>query len=190
MGHRGGVQGSLSGNEGSEHEGSRRMKTELLVQMDGLLGNSSNIFVLAASNLPWDLDPAFLRRLEKRINIGLPTKDGRKEMIRSHLSEFAPVFKSDVFYDNCADQTSGFSGSDIRVLCKEVAMKPLRRMLEEIECTSATSIGAPEQNLSLLVKRNPVTEQDFKDALRTTNHTTDKELCSRHSLWNASHGSN
>ena len=50
-----------------EHEGSRRMKTELLIQLDGLTKNKQRVFLLAASNLPWDLDFALLRRLEKRV---------------------------------------------------------------------------------------------------------------------------
>jgi katanin p60 ATPase-containing subunit A1 len=54
-------------SDGGEHEGSRRMKTELLIQMDGLSKTNEHVFLLAASNLPWDLDMAMLRRLEKRV---------------------------------------------------------------------------------------------------------------------------
>jgi katanin p60 ATPase-containing subunit A1 len=63
MSHRGGG----GGDAGGEHEGSRRMKTELLIQMDGLSKSDDHVFLLAASNLPWDLDLAMLRRLEKRV---------------------------------------------------------------------------------------------------------------------------
>lgn len=60
--------GSRDEEGGSEHEASRRLKTELMIQIDGLHTKSSNqIFILMASNLPWSLDAAMLRRLEKRI---------------------------------------------------------------------------------------------------------------------------
>lgn len=54
-------------NDNNEHEASRRMKTELLIQLDGLVKGSGRIFLLAASNIPWQLDVALLRRLEKRV---------------------------------------------------------------------------------------------------------------------------
>lgn len=185
MSHRGGMNGgSASGNE--EHESSRRIKTELLVQMDGLLANNTDVFVLAASNLPWDLDTAFLRRMEKRVMIPMPTKEGRKEMIKSHLSDFSPsLFKKDELLNRCAEQTEGYSGSDIKNLCKEMSMRPLRRMLTQLEQTPTTW---SEQNLSLLVKRNPITEQDFVQSLSTINQSTDAELCARHTKWSESHG--
>lgn len=71
-----------------EHEGSRRMKTELLTQMDGLLKRRGGeiVFVLAATNVPWDLDTAMLRRLEKRILVTLPTAHARATMFRQLLS--------------------------------------------------------------------------------------------------------
>eukprot|EP00392_Amoebophrya_sp_AT5.2_P011963 g12053.t1 len=72
---------------GDEHEGSRRLKTEILIQMDGLTAereNAPQVFLLAASNLPWDLDPAMLRRLEKRILVPLPCRDGRRALLETY----------------------------------------------------------------------------------------------------------
>ncbi|XP_018647126.1 katanin-related [Schistosoma mansoni] len=92
MSQRGSISGygsSGGGNSnisvGNEHEGSRRMKTELLMQMDGLAKSDDLVFLLAASNLPWELDHAMLRRLEKRILVDLPNKEARIHMFESFL---------------------------------------------------------------------------------------------------------
>uniref|UniRef100_A0A669BVJ3 Katanin p60 ATPase-containing subunit A-like 2 n=1 Tax=Oreochromis niloticus TaxID=8128 RepID=A0A669BVJ3_ORENI len=79
------VMGQRGSSMGGEHEGSRRMKTELLVQMDGLARSDDLVFVLAASNLPWELDHAMLRRLEKRILVSLPSSPARQAMISHWL---------------------------------------------------------------------------------------------------------
>jgi len=116
---------------GGEHEGSRRMKTELLIQMDGMLRDTKDqVFLLAASNLPWDLDSAMLRRLEKRVLVDLPNAEAREAMIRSNLPD---GFAKELEYAKLASLTEEWSGSDIRLLCKEAAMHPLRRLMREIE---------------------------------------------------------
>lgn len=78
---------SIMGSRGQgEHEASRRMKTELLIQLDGLIkSNGERVFLLAASNLPWDLDMALLRRLEKRILVTLPNAEARQGMIKRNF---------------------------------------------------------------------------------------------------------
>ncbi|CAK7356628.1 unnamed protein product [Dovyalis caffra] len=75
-----------------EHESSRRVKSELLVQVDGVSNSSTGedgsrkiVMVLAATNFPWDIDEALRRRLEKRIYIPLPNFESRKELIRINL---------------------------------------------------------------------------------------------------------
>ena len=81
---------SRRGSE-SEHEASRRVKSELLTQMDGVDSTmedaSKMVMVLAATNFPWDIDEALRRRLEKRIYIPLPEVEGRLECIRINLKE-------------------------------------------------------------------------------------------------------
>lgn len=106
------------------------MKTELLVQMDGLARSNALVFVLAATNLPWELDQAMLRRLEKRILVGLPCGDARRALLRGLLADrVAP----DVALDDLADRLQGYSGSDVALLAKEAAMRPLRRLMARLE---------------------------------------------------------
>ena len=116
----------------SEHEGSRRMKTELLIQMDGLAKSDDLVFVLAASNLPWELDRAMLRRLEKRIMVGLPNEEAREAMLRQFLpAEVVPPpvrIQADLDYKKLAIHTEGYSGSDLKLVCKEAVMMRLRKV--------------------------------------------------------------
>ena len=64
------------------------MKTELLIQLDGLIrSRTDRVFLLAASNLPWELDMALLRRLEKRILVTLPTPEARTQMMVANLPQ-------------------------------------------------------------------------------------------------------
>lgn len=195
--HRGGGGGSggfgsSSTNEGSpEHEGSRRMKTELLIQMDGLLSMNNNddvgsVFVLAATNLPWDLDPAFLRRMEKCIMIPLPNAECRKDILRSQLSQFSSIFSNGEFLDSASSLVDGYSGSDLKILCKEVAMKPLRRILNDTRVINGT---LSHENISTLLEKNPITKQDFYDAVATASHSTSAEMSDRYKKWMNEHGS-
>ena len=116
----------------SEHEGSRRMKTELLIQMDGLAKSDDLVFVLAASNLPWELDRAMLRRLEKRIMVGLPNEDAREAMLRQFLpAEVVPppvLIQAELDYKHLANLTEGYSGSDLKLVSKEAVMMRLRKV--------------------------------------------------------------
>ncbi|KAL5004004.1 hypothetical protein ScPMuIL_017460 [Solemya velum] len=130
-------RGSQGGS--SEHEGSRRMKTELLVQMDGLSKTDDLVFLLAASNIPWELDTAMLRRLEKRIHVDLPSLQARKAMFKHHLppivcpKDGGLELLSDLDYDLLAVKTESYSGSDIKLVCKEAAMRPVRKIFDALE---------------------------------------------------------
>ncbi|CAE7506636.1 KATNAL2, partial [Symbiodinium microadriaticum] len=117
------ILSSRGGESGSEHEASRRMKTELLMQMDGLRGGkaSEQVFVMAASNLPWDLDVAVLRRLEKRVMVPLPGVEAREAMLRKHLADRVA---DEVNFTEIAQATEGYSGADLELLSREAAMKP------------------------------------------------------------------
>jgi vacuolar protein-sorting-associated protein 4 len=108
-----------------ENEASRRVKTEFLVQMQGVGHDNNNVLVLGATNLPWSLDKAVRRRFERRIYIPLPDKIARSYLLRSKLKGLDENL-TDEDIDAIADKTDGYSGSDIEVLCKDAAMMPLR----------------------------------------------------------------
>jgi katanin p60 ATPase-containing subunit A1 len=144
-------EGGEGGGGGGDHEASRRMKTELLIQLDGLHSGATHppraesesqsgaesesagslVFLLAATNLPWSLDPALLRRLEKRVMVPLPSEEAREKMIAGMLARRA--ISNAVDFAELARRTEGYSGSDVATLCKEMAMRPLRRLMERLD---------------------------------------------------------
>jgi katanin p60 ATPase-containing subunit A1 len=125
------LMGARGGGPGGEHEASRRMKTELLIQMDGLARGDAGVFVLAATNLPWELDLAMLRRLEKRVLVGLPDARAREIIVEKLLAPHAK--EPGVSAREVAQATEGYSGSDVATLCKEMAMRPLRRLMASLD---------------------------------------------------------
>ncbi|KAL4563487.1 hypothetical protein LXL04_027530 [Taraxacum kok-saghyz] len=157
---------SQRGESRSEHESSRRLKTELLIQMDGLTKTDELVFVLAATNLPWELDAAMLRRLEKRILVPLPEPEARKamfeELLPSCINEEHQDTQEQLPYDLLVEKTEGYSGSDIRLVCKEAAMQPLRRVMAVLEQHDVLPLDDE------LPKVGPIKPEDVEMALRNT----------------------
>uniref|UniRef100_A0A9I9DNY8 Protein SUPPRESSOR OF K(+) TRANSPORT GROWTH DEFECT 1 n=1 Tax=Cucumis melo TaxID=3656 RepID=A0A9I9DNY8_CUCME len=125
--------------EGNESEASRRIKTELLVQMQGVGHNDQKVLVLAATNTPYALDQKFnayltdkcglqaiRRRFDKRIYIPLPDLKARQHMFKVHLGD-TPHNLTEADFENLARRTDGFSGSDISVCVKDVLFEPVRK---------------------------------------------------------------
>uniref|UniRef100_A0A8C5UXZ3 Katanin p60 ATPase-containing subunit A-like 2 n=1 Tax=Microcebus murinus TaxID=30608 RepID=A0A8C5UXZ3_MICMU len=158
---------------GGEHEGSLRMKTELLVQMDEDL-----VFVLAASNL--ELDCAMLRRLEKRILVGLPCREARQAMIRHWLppasKSTALELRTELDYSVLSQETEGYSGSDIKLVCREAAMRPVRKIFNKLENQESES-----SNLSG-IQLDTVTTADFLDVLAHTKPSA-RNMTQKYSAW-------
>ncbi|KAL9986656.1 hypothetical protein ACROYT_G000828 [Oculina patagonica] len=176
-----------TGGGGSEHEGSKRMKTELLVQMDGLARSDDLVFLLAASNLPWELDHAMLRRLEKRILVDLPSLEAREAMLKQYLPpvihsvEGSIEIKSQIDYEELAKRTEGYSGSDIRLLCKEAAMRKVRKifdLLEGHQSEDADGRSTPLPKLEI----EPVNTDDVEAALKHTKPSA-RQLKDKYKDW-------
>ncbi|KAK4372436.1 hypothetical protein RND71_007820 [Anisodus tanguticus] len=121
----------------TEHETSRRVKSELLVQINGL-NNSNNtsgkpVTLLAATNFPRSLDEALRRRLEKRIYTPLPDYKSRKELIEINLKSIALAPGLDI--EQVARRTENYSGDDLTNICRDASLNGMRRMILKIPVT-------------------------------------------------------
>jgi vacuolar protein-sorting-associated protein 4 len=127
--------------EGGESEASRRIKTEILVQMQGVGSNDGNrVLVLAATNTPYQLDQAVRRRFDKRIYIPLPDASARAHMFKVHVGE-TPNDLTEAEYQSLGAQTEGFSGSDIDHVVKDVLYEPVRKVQEATHFKTVPATG-------------------------------------------------
>ncbi|KAK2890537.1 hypothetical protein Q8A73_018837 [Channa argus] len=169
-----------------EHEASRRVKAELLVQMDGVGGASENddpskmVMVLAATNFPWDIDEALRRRLEKRIYIPLPSTQGRVELLRISLKELE--LASNVDLDKIAEQMEGYSGADITNVCRDASLMAMRRRIEGLTPDEIRNISRDEMHM-------PTTMEDFESALRKVSKSVSAADLEKYEKWIEEYGS-
>ena len=122
---------SLCGARGGagESEAARRIKTEILVQMQGVNSDGGQVLVLAATNTPYQLDQAVRRRFDRRIYIPLPDPPARGRMFQVHIGD-TPHCLSDADFRYLGEHTKGFSGSDVSVMVKDVLFQPVRKTQE------------------------------------------------------------
>lgn len=111
----------------NESESSRRIKTELLVQMDGVGNDQKGVLVFGATNIPWKLDPAFRRRFQKKIYIGLATKEDRIKMLKECVKKESHILTEDDF-KHLSEKTEGFTGADIKNVVQDSLMQTIRRI--------------------------------------------------------------
>ncbi|ESW15497.2 hypothetical protein PHAVU_007G076300 [Phaseolus vulgaris] len=112
-----------------EHEAIRKIKNEFMVHWDGLLSKPSNrILVLAATNRPYDLDEAIIRRFERRIMVGIPSAENREMILKTLL---AKEKYENVDFKELSIMTKGYSGSDLKNLCTAAAYRPVRELLRQ-----------------------------------------------------------
>ncbi|XP_077125866.1 vacuolar protein sorting-associated protein 4B [Ranitomeya variabilis] len=119
---------SLCGSRSeNESEAARRIKTEFLVQMQGVGVDNEGILVLGATNIPWVLDSAIRRRFEKRIYIPLPEAHARTDMFKLHLGT-TPHSLTDADFRDLGKRTNGYSGADISIIVRDALMQPVRKV--------------------------------------------------------------
>lgn len=170
-------------SENGEHETSRRIKTEFLVQWSALQHAAAGkehedvtrVLVLAATNLPWVIDEAARRRFVRRQYIPLPEPETRKY----HLQKLLSAQKHDISpeqFDKLVAMTDGYSGSDMTALAKDAAMGPLRSLGEALLTTPRDKI-------------RPIGFEDFVASMKTIRPSVSKEGLKVFEDWAAMYGS-
>lgn len=166
---------SLLGSRGAEgeQEASRRLKTEFLAAMDGVSSSSDRqVLVLGATNRPWDLDDAVIRRMPKRLYVPLPDATARKALLtgllRGQRAERG-------IPDAIAQRTEGYTGSDLAALCREAAMVPIRELGSRVTTVAAEKV----RGLRL---------SDFIAALDDIKPSLDPTTLARFEDWTRHHG--
>eukprot|EP01112_Ceratiomyxa_fruticulosa_P008957 TRINITY_DN232_c0_g1_i1.p1 TRINITY_DN232_c0_g1~~TRINITY_DN232_c0_g1_i1.p1 ORF type:complete len:440 (+),score=107.82 TRINITY_DN232_c0_g1_i1:271-1590(+) len=134
------VDALCSARSDSESESARRIKTEFLVQMNGVGNNVDGILVLAATNIPWNLDNAIRRRFEKRIYISLPEADARAKMFEMNLGT-TPHSLTRADFRRLGEMTDSYSGSDIAIVVRDAMMQPVRSVQTATHFKKVSGIG-------------------------------------------------
>lgn len=121
------IDALVSSRSDNESESSRRIKTEFLVQMDGVGKSTDGVLLLGATNIPWGLDDALLRRMERRVYIPLPEEHARSGMFKIHLGN-TPHNLTENDFNELGTATKGYSGADIGILVRDAIMQPVRTL--------------------------------------------------------------
>ncbi|PVH14786.1 uncharacterized protein CXQ87_005062 [Candidozyma duobushaemuli] len=122
------IDSFLRDRQSTDHEVSALLKAEFMTLWDGLLSNG-RIMVMGATNRMNDIDSAFMRRLPKRFAVGRPNKEQRKAILQKILKDATLDEEFDI--DKVVEKTNGFSGSDLRELSREAALKSMKEYLKE-----------------------------------------------------------
>uniref|UniRef100_A0A1D1YT74 ATPase family AAA domain-containing protein 1 n=1 Tax=Anthurium amnicola TaxID=1678845 RepID=A0A1D1YT74_9ARAE len=148
-----------------EHEAMRKMKNEFMVNWDGLrTKDKERVLVLAATNRPFDLDEAVIRRLPRRLMVNLPDASNREKILRVILAK--EELAQDADLEAVANMTDGYSGSDLKNLCVTAAHCPIREILEKEkkERKVALGEGRPPPALHGSDDIRPLNMDDFRYA--------------------------
>jgi len=152
---------------GSESGGERRVKTQLLSEIQGVKStHNKTMLVLGATNRPWDIDNAMLSRFEKKVYVPLPDLEARARIFEIHTEGVNLALDHDDFIE-LAVRSEGYSGRDIANVCREVIMIPIREL----------DMGGFLDDSDSEVKVRDVNMEDFKKTLKKVKPmTTGRDL--------------
>ena len=146
----------------------KRVVAQLLALMDGLT-ERGNVIVLGASNRPDSIDPALRRpgRFDREMEISVPNSDGRLEIL--HIHTRGMPLSDDIDLKNLASELHGYTGADIKSLCRESAIKAIRRYLPKIDLEN-------ERIPSKMLQSMEIKSRDFYDAMHDVVPTAMREF--------------
>eukprot|EP00041_Stephanoeca_diplocostata_P036166 m.1306314 g.1306314 ORF g.1306314 m.1306314 type:complete len:689 (+) comp24815_c1_seq29:255-2321(+) len=176
------IDSLLTKRSENENEGSRRIKTEFLVQLDGAnTSKAESLLIVGATNRPQELDEAARRRLAKRVYIALPTAAAREQMVTRLLKDCRnSIGASDM--SEIIKRSDGYSGSDLANLCKDAALGPLRALMR--------SSGGSKKFPNIKVEDvPPVTLKDFDSAFSRVRASVHQSELDAYVSWNEQFGS-
>ncbi|XP_018535814.1 spastin [Lates calcarifer] len=159
-----------------EHEASRRLKTEFLIEFDGVQsGGDDRVLVMGATNRPQELDEAVLRRFAKRVYVALPDEQTRVTLLKNLLGKHGnPLSKNEL--STLAKKTAGYSGSDLTSLAKDAALGPIRELgPEQVRCMAANEM----RNIKM---------KDFEDSLKRIKPSVSPATLDMYTKWNKDFG--
>lgn len=170
------IDSLLSQRTDGEHDSSRRIKTEFLVQLDGAATAADDrILVVGATNRPQEIDEAARRRLAKRLYIPLPEAAARWQIVTNLMSREKNQL-GEAELERVVTATEGFSGADMTHLCKEAALGPIR----SIQLSDIATITADEVR--------PIIYSDFQEALKTVRPSVSSKDLELYEDWNKTFG--
>ncbi|KAK5650927.1 hypothetical protein RI129_001956 [Pyrocoelia pectoralis] len=171
------IDSLLSQRSETEHESTRRLKTEFLVRLDGATTcNDERLLVIGATNRPQELDEAARRRFVKRLYIPLPEYEGRLQIVTNLMSkECHNLTVNDMA--KIAELADGYSGADMINLCSEASLGPIRSIdIRQMETIEANQV-------------RPVDMGDFSKALSTVRSSVSQNDLTQYVEWNKVYGS-
>jgi SpoVK/Ycf46/Vps4 family AAA+-type ATPase len=162
---------SLLGKHSSEVGGEVRVRNQFLKEMDGIVdkGKNLHVYVIGATNKPWDLDWAFIRRFQKRILVPLPDHHTRLMMFKLYTSHLK--LATDVDLHELGRISEGFSGSDIRDVCQSAQLKTIGEFFESGQATDK------------LAKPRSLTMDDFRQILEERKPSVSLDMLALYNRW-------
>jgi SpoVK/Ycf46/Vps4 family AAA+-type ATPase len=163
---------SLVGVRSEEVGGEVRMRNQFMKEMDSIVDKNKklHVYVVGATNKPWCLDIAFLRRFQKRIYVPLPSEETRRDILKLYAMKLLQI-GNDINFDELAKMTNGYSGSDLYDIVQAVHLKVIREFFIS---------GDPDD---LNAKLRPITMDDYRIILQKRRPSVSKEILNKYKLW-------